>query len=98
MSGRLLFHVRTGMIGLKKSSWLTGRKCGLSADVGHLWMVLLSLLMVVAVEEHGAYFGESVRNCWRSCCELGLVCLRQRLRVRGKSYERQSYSRSHVGG
>lgn len=102
MSGRWLFLVKRGMIGLKKSSRLTGRMCALrgvaSAHVGRLWMGLLLLLRVVGVEERGAYFGESVRNCWRNCCGLRLVCPRRRLRVRGKSCERQSCSSSHVGG
>src|SRR6266403_1619768 len=61
------------------------------ADGGWLWMGSLLLLRVVEVVERGTYFGESVRNCWRSCCGLGLVCLRWRLRVRGKSR-----LRSHV--
>ena len=102
MSGRWLFRVRRGMIGLKTSSRLTGPMCELrgvaSADVERLWMGSLLPLRVVAVEERGAYFGESVRNCWRSCCGLGLVCLRRRLRVRGKNCERQNCSRSHEDG
>jgi hypothetical protein len=56
-------------------------------------MGLLLLLRVEGVEGRGAYFGEIVRNCWQSCCGLGLVCLRRTLRVRGKSC-----SRSHVDG
>lgn len=102
MSGRWSFRVRRGMIGLKKSSRLTGRMCArrgvASAHVGRLWMGLLLLLRVAGAEERGAYFGESVRSCWRSCCGLGLVCLRRRLRVRGKSCERQNCSWSHVDG
>jgi hypothetical protein len=89
MSGRWSFLVRRVMIGLKKSSRLTGRICALrgvaSADERRLWMGLLLLLRVVGVEERGAYFGETGRNCWRSWCGLGLVSLRRRSRVRGKS-------------
>jgi len=96
MNERWLFLVRRGMIGLKKSSRSTGRMCVLkgvaSADVGRLWMGLLLLLRVVWVER-GAYFVESVRSCWQSCCVLRLVCLRRTLRVRGKSR-----SWSHVDG
>lgn len=94
--------MRRGMNGLKRLLQLTEQICALRGDVSveveRLWMGLLLLLRVVGVEVCGAYFGESVRNCWASYCGSGLACLCLRLRVRGKSCARQSCSWGLVDG